>query len=144
MPLQRVIADFGADHAFGQVPTKLQEHYGIQIPVSTIRKITELHGQQMHEQRQASSLPVDSGCQQQIAEIDGCMLPVITIRDDEGDKRKKKVLHWKEARLALVHEQGSVTGPLHFPVHSLGKTLANACDFGKNHATLNIARDPPY
>lgn len=109
MPLQRVIADFGADHAFGQVPTKLQEHYGIQIPVSTIRKITELHRQQMHEQRQASSLSVDSGCQQQIAEIDGCMLPVITIRDDEGDKRKKKVLHWKEARLALVHEQGSVT-----------------------------------
>ncbi len=46
MPLQRVIADFGADHAFAQVPTKLQEHYGIQIPVSTIRKITELHGQQ--------------------------------------------------------------------------------------------------
>ena len=109
MPLQRVIADFGADHAFGQVPTKLQEHYSIQVPVSTIRKITELHGQQMHEQRQASSLPIDLGCPQQIAEIDGCMLPVITLRNDEGDKRKKKVLHWKEARLALVHEQGSVT-----------------------------------
>ncbi len=63
----------------------------------------------MHEQREASSLPIDLGCRQQVAEIDGCMLPVITVRDDEGDKRKNKVLHWKEARLALVHEQGSVT-----------------------------------
>ncbi len=26
MPLQRVITDFGADHAFGQVSTKLEEH----------------------------------------------------------------------------------------------------------------------
>jgi hypothetical protein len=58
MPLQLVIADFGADHAFAQVPTKLQEHFGIQIPVSTIRKITELHGQQMHEQREALALAI--------------------------------------------------------------------------------------
>jgi hypothetical protein len=28
-PLQRVITDFGADHAFGQVSSKIQEHYGI-------------------------------------------------------------------------------------------------------------------
>jgi len=109
LPLQRVITDFGADHAFGQVPTKLQEHYGIQMPVSTIRKITESHSQQMHETREISSLPTGQGCQQQIAEIDGCMLPIITVREDTGDKRKKKTLHWKEARLALVHEQGSVS-----------------------------------
>lgn len=108
MPLQRTITDFGADHAFGQVPTKLQEHYGLQMPVSTIRKITESHSQQMREKRKASSLPSSPGCQQQIAEIDGCMLPIITVREDSGDKRKKKTLHWKEARLALVHEQGSV------------------------------------
>jgi len=37
-PLQRVITDFGADHAFRQVSSKLQEHYGIEMPVSTIRK----------------------------------------------------------------------------------------------------------
>ena len=130
MPLQRVIADFGADHAFGQVPTKLQEHYSIQIPVSTIRKMTELHGQKMHDQRLASSLPTDEGCLQQIAEIDGCMLPVITLREDDGgDKRKKKVLHWKEARLALVHEQGSVTPKFDATfaksVDDAGQTLLN-------------------
>ncbi|MCK5814249.1 MAG: hypothetical protein KAH03_08315 [Cocleimonas sp.] len=108
MPLQRAMTDFGADHAFGEVPAKLQEHYGIQMPISTIRKITEFHGQQMHDQSTLSSLPTAQGCRQQIAEIDGCMLPIVTMRDDDGDKRKKKLLHWKEARLALVHEEGSV------------------------------------
>lgn len=108
MPLQRAMTDFGADHAFGEVPAKLQEHYGIQMPISTIRKTTEFHGKQMYAQRTHSSLPTDLGCRQQIAEIDGCMLPIVTVREDHGDKRKNKILHWKEVRLALVHEEGSV------------------------------------
>lgn len=109
MPLQRVMTDFGADHAFGQVPQKLQEHYGIEMPVSTIVKITEYHGQKM-QQRKTAALPLATpGCLQQIAEIDGCMLPIVTTRSDAGDRRKHKQLHWSEARLALVHQQGSVT-----------------------------------
>jgi Uncharacterised protein family (UPF0236) len=110
MPLQRVMTDFGADHAFGQVDKKLLEHYGIEMPVSTIRKMTEYHGQQMQQQREIATLPSTTlGCLQQIAEIDGCMLPIVTISLDEDDKRKGKKLHWQEARLALVHEEGSVT-----------------------------------
>ncbi|WP_221899906.1 hypothetical protein [Bathymodiolus platifrons methanotrophic gill symbiont] len=109
LPLQRVMTDFGADHAFGKVPKKLQEHYGIEMPVSTIRTVTENHGQQMNSQRESSTLPVVTGCQQQIVEIDGCMLPIVTTRTDKGDKRKKKILHWKEARLALAHEEGNIT-----------------------------------
>ena len=46
-PLQRAVVDFGADHAFGQVPDKLKEHYGITLPASTIRHITERHGQRI-------------------------------------------------------------------------------------------------
>lgn len=110
MPLQRVMTDFGADHAFGQVDKKLFEHYGIEMPVSTIRKITEYHGQQMQQRREITTLPSTTlGCLQQIAEIDGCMLPIVTISLDVDDKRKGKKLHWQEARLALVHEEGSVT-----------------------------------
>ena len=71
------------------------------MPVSTIRKTTEYHSQQMHAQRKILPFPTELGCQQQIAEIDGCMLPIITVREDEGDKRKKKKLHWKEARYLL-------------------------------------------
>ena len=37
--LQRVVVDFGANYAFGQVPKKLPEHYGINLPISTIRRV---------------------------------------------------------------------------------------------------------
>jgi len=132
MPLQRAMTDFGADHAFGEVPKKLQEHYGIQMPVSTVRKVTEFHSQQMHQKREVSTLPTTSlGCQQQIAEIDGCMLPIVTVREDAGDKRKKKTLHWKEARLALVHEQGSITP-------KFDATFAGSVD-DAGHSVLNCA-----
>jgi hypothetical protein len=31
------------------------------------------------------------------AYLDGCMLPIVTISEEEGDKRKHKNLHWQEA-----------------------------------------------
>jgi hypothetical protein len=109
-PLQRVITDFGADHGFGHVPKKLQEHYGITMAVSTVRKITEGHGTQMLEQQERTARPVSTlGCPQQIGEIDGSMVPIVTIDAEAGDKRKQKTLQWQEARLVLVHAQGRVT-----------------------------------
>jgi hypothetical protein len=110
LPLQRAITDFGADHGFGHVPKKLQEHYGITIAVSTVRKITERHGELMREQQEQVSLPVTTpGCRQQIGEIDGSMVPIVTIGTAAGDKRKQKTLQWQEARLVMVHAHGSVT-----------------------------------
>jgi hypothetical protein len=47
--LQRAICDFGADHSFHQVNHKLQEHYGITIPSSAPRQITEYHANHMVE-----------------------------------------------------------------------------------------------
>jgi hypothetical protein len=47
LPLQRVIVDFGADHAFGRVHEKREEHYGITISTSTIQALTEKHANQM-------------------------------------------------------------------------------------------------
>ena len=44
-PLQRTVADFGADLPFAQVMDKLVEHYGIVLGESTIRHITEGHAQ---------------------------------------------------------------------------------------------------
>lgn len=42
-PLQRRITDFGSDDAFAKVNDKLAEHYGISIPDSSARNITEEH-----------------------------------------------------------------------------------------------------
>ena len=108
--LQRVVVDFGADHAFGRVPNKLKEHYGIELPVSTIRQLTEHHGQLMHEHTEASCDEANTtACALQVGELDGSMIPIVSINEESEDKRKQKTLSWKEARLAMVHELGSTT-----------------------------------
>jgi uncharacterized protein UPF0236 len=110
LPLPRVLTDFGADHAFGQVPQKLQEPYGITIGASTVRKITEKHGASMRAQQAPAPEPVATpGCRQQIGELDGSMVPLVSSETGAGEKRKHKTLHWQEARLAMVHAHGSVT-----------------------------------
>ena len=68
-PLQRAITDFGADHAFAHMSKKLHEHYGIEIPVSSARNITEFHAKQIHKQKTVETIPTTDGCLQQIAEI---------------------------------------------------------------------------
>jgi len=110
MPLQRAMTDFGADHAFARVPNKLREHYGIEVPDSAARKTTLHHARQMHAQQVDVAEPLKTkGCAVMVAEMDGCMLPIVTIAETEGNKRKQKKLHWKEARLALAHELGNAT-----------------------------------
>jgi hypothetical protein len=47
LPLQRAITDFGADVPFHKIPAKLTEHYGISVPVSSSRVITEKHAEKI-------------------------------------------------------------------------------------------------
>jgi len=76
-PLQRRMTDFGADLAFGQVPAKLKEHYGIEVPVSAVRTITEEQARRIHAQEQCqTSLPAQ-GVAWVIAETDGSMIPIV-------------------------------------------------------------------
>ena len=116
LPLQRRVTDFGADEPFGKVSGKLQEHYGITVPASTARVITEHHAQRIHEQEQERlqrTIPEHAGRACIIAETDGTMIPILKAVDSEigaelKDKRKVRKGCWKEARLALSHPQGSV------------------------------------
>jgi len=108
--LQRVITDFGADHAFGLVPKKLQEHYGIGLSVSTVRAVTEHHAGQIYQaEKRITDQPQADRCKILIGEIDGSMIPIVKIDEEAEDKRKSKTLQWKEARLCLVHKAGSAT-----------------------------------
>jgi hypothetical protein len=105
-----VITDFGADHAFGLVPKKLQEHYGIGLSASTVRAITEFHAQQIYQEQEliTDQLNVE-GCKLLIGEMDGSMIPIVKVDEDAKDKRQNKTLRWQEARLCLVHEAGGTT-----------------------------------
>jgi hypothetical protein len=104
-PLQRVITDFGSDVAFGKIPQKMQEHYGVSIPISAGQAITESHAQHMLEaQSWETEIPAVEGVEFLIAEMDGTMIPIVETTANESDsekvdRRKTRKLCWKEARL---------------------------------------------
>jgi len=116
IPLQRTITDFGADHSFhGGVVTKLREHYGIEVPTTVIREVTEKHGAAMAAlQQEQKELPNCPGIAMLIGETDGSLIPVVEIAEPEtgeppADRRKSRKTCWKEVKLNLVHQPGSVT-----------------------------------
>jgi len=123
--LRRVISDFGADNAFGQVPKKLKEHYGISVPISAAADITESHAKEIYikdttkyKEDQKGQMPKDVI----IAESDGSMVPIVEteietdtkpdenklVKEIKTDKRKVRRYIYCEARLSLAHEKGSV------------------------------------
>jgi hypothetical protein len=109
LPLQRVMTDFGADDAFGSGADKLKEHYGIEMPVSTVQRTTEHHAECIYAQEMARVIEPGTVAGFFIGEMDGSMVPVVEPSAGVEDHRKGKVLSWKEVRLNLVHPQGSVT-----------------------------------
>ena len=94
---------------------KLKEHYGIDIPGSTVRAVTERHGEAMlARQESENDLPNGKGVAVLITEMDGTMLPVVETAEPKAaetpiDRRKTRKLCWKEVRLCLAHAPGSVT-----------------------------------
>lgn len=109
--LQRVVTDFGADIAFARAVEKIEEHYGITLPVSAIAAITERHAQAITE---AEAMPVPRHAVTPltlVAETGGSMIPIVETGADAGvaaDLRKTRKLSWKEARLSLVRRSDEV------------------------------------
>lgn len=107
--LQRLICDFGADHAFGEAVLKIQEHYNIEVPVSAVMNITERHALAI-EMNEDSLVENVFAKKQIIAETDGCFIPIVTTGIGElTDGRKKRKINYREARLCLAHEHESRT-----------------------------------
>jgi hypothetical protein len=106
-----VVCDFGADHAFGEVNAKLKEHYGITVPTSAPRAITEYHAKQISGREDLQKIAFVKA-KQIVAECDGSMIPIVETNPAGNeavskDRRKNKTLCWKEARLTLAHAEGS-------------------------------------
>lgn len=124
------MVDFGADDPFAGASKKLKEHYGIEVPVSGVRTITEEHGECMRIQTPVQTeIPDRPGVPQLIAEVDGSMVPEVStapVQEDgqKVDRRKTRKVGWTEARLCLAHEPGSGT-----PV--FGATLGTVDEAGE-------------
>ena len=138
LPLQRRMTDFGADESFPKACEKMEEHYGITIPVSSMRSITEAHAQEIKDNEQLETdIPDNRGVEYVIAEMDGTMIPIVDTfekTDEQGkaiDKRKTREVSWTEARLSLAHPKGSLT-----PV--FGATLGDQDEAGNQLAHCAI------
>jgi len=92
--LQRALTDFGAEKAFARAAVRIKEHYGMEVPVSAVRGITEEHGAQMlAQEKQKSDWQDHPGVPVLIVEMDGSMLPVVEVaepvpREAPVDRRK--------------------------------------------------------
>ena len=108
LPLQRALTDFGADHSFVEASKKVLEHYGVELPASSIRLKTLAHAKASGAvEHQAPKRPV----QTLVTEMDGTMLPIVTTKTGpELDGRKGKELFWREARLCLARPLDAVDG----------------------------------
>jgi hypothetical protein len=94
-PLQRALVDFAADVSFDRATEKLLEHYGVALSSSTIRVLTQEHGERMLEQQQPQRLThlgPEVGCEHLLTEMDGSMVPLVESSQKSCDKRKNKSL----------------------------------------------------
>ena len=131
--LQRRLTDFGSEKSFARAAEQVKEHYGIEISSTTVRNITEAHGQVLHGQPiflQGEANPEPKA--QIIVEADGSMIPIVTIDSTEQkDQRKTRQTCWKEARLVFALENGA-TEPI------FGATTGNPKQTGEQLASCAL------
>ena len=108
--LQRVLTDFGCEHAFARAAESVREHYGIEVGASAVRTVTLNHAQRAREKLQAvyeqpfRVLPA-VGAEQVIAEADGTLICTV----EAGPRKGKRPRNWKEMRLVAAQAQDSAT-----------------------------------
>jgi hypothetical protein len=123
-----------ADQPFAVARLKLREHYGFEIGESTIQRITLCHAEALHAQALSEvdlcsqDFPEAPGRHQQIVvQTDGGMIPIVAPDETQKDKRKGKMLSWREAKLSLAHPKGSRTpvygGTIEGGVETAGQQL---------------------
>lgn len=145
VPLRRRMSDFGADHSFAESAKKLKEHYGIDIPLDMIRKITEYHASGIKELERKGVFQKEESAQAiVVGETDGSMVPIVEVDqkklEEKRDKRKCRVLKYREARLSLAFKPGSreriYAGTLE-GIKEAGKQLKNCVeDIGMDSKTI--------
>ena len=110
--LQRRLTDFGSEKSFARAAEQVKEHYGFEMSPTTLRNVSEAHGQALHAHPKLRQGDADREPKAQIiVEADGTMMPVVTMDSTQIDQRKTRKTSWKEARLALAYEPGAI-GPI--------------------------------
>lgn len=104
--LQRVLVDFGAEESFGAAAQRVREHYGLEVAAGRVRRHCLAHGAHLSAVQRPP--PQEKGATL-VTQLDGSLIPIVEPSSRGADRRKGKQLCWREARLCLAREQGSVT-----------------------------------
>ena len=120
-PLQRRIVDFAADVSFGEAAKKVEEHYNIEVPPTTVQRITKRHAERALDQLESQidevtskegSVELNSDVNILIGETDGTMIPIVSFKEStepsNDDQRKLREVCWKEAKLSLAGQPDAV------------------------------------
>lgn len=107
--LERVLTDFGCEHAFARAAQSVLEHYGFEVGASAVRTATLKHAQRARqglEKQYAQSFRATPamGAEHVIAEADGTLIRTV----EPGPRKGKRPRDWKEMRLVAAQAQGSV------------------------------------
>lgn len=95
------MTDFGIEESFQLATKRMQEHHGVEINASAIRRVTLNHAKRA-EQLSSEIDPTTRSSKQMILEMDGEMVPLVEYGQDTKDKRKSKKNYWAELRLGAV------------------------------------------
>lgn len=107
--LQRAMTDFGLDHSFACAAAKIKEHYGFEVPPSSLRKQVLKNAERLAKSSACecpNALPAN-GAERIIAEADGSMVPIVSFAGKSPDRRKNRRIDYREARLAACKADGS-------------------------------------
>jgi hypothetical protein len=103
---QKLITDFGIEESFGHASNRMKEHHGVDIPVSSVRHITEKHAARSEEYVTEHYLS-ERPSKQMIIEMDGEMVPLVEYENSK-DKRKTKRNLWSELRIGVVQNHNEI------------------------------------
>ena len=108
--LERVLTDFGCEHAFAQAAERVAEHYGFRIGASAVRATTLKHAHRARaglqaEYRQSFRVLPAVGAEQVIAEADGTLICTVA----PGKRSGKRPRNWEEMRLVAAQAKDSAT-----------------------------------
>lgn len=107
--LERVLTDFGCEHAFARAAQSVLEHYGFEVSASAVRTATLKHAQRAREgleKQYAQSFRATPamGAEHVIAEADGTLIRTV----EPGPRKGQRPRDWKEMRLVAAQAKGSV------------------------------------
>ena len=108
--LERVLADFGAEHSFARAADSVREHYGFAIGTSAVRDATLEHAQRARVELESQYaqpfrvLPA-TGAEHLVAQADGTMICTV----QPGPRKGPRPRQWQEMRLVAAQARDITT-----------------------------------